>query len=295
MGLHQVLSAIRTLILDSEQLPVTYDERNETYAQWFPDLTSAEREDLAKIPNEKLQIYTATIFTGESKIIQNHFKLTLKALIPAWEAVYNEPWKRVPFTRKIHSVRPWKSYETQAFVNSVRDALCHDLPELLQHTPAISDFARLEALAVEIKRAPDIEQQFASAVPLEALQSFTVDELLSLQVHVQPASRTLTLARDIIPVYVAFHRDGIEPELTLPETETHVIGSRTPENLLRWTRVPAGIANLCHMTPDTRMNTYAEVYAALDSIGSDEERFTYFMRDLVTLVRNNALALYHSS
>lgn len=295
MGLPQVLSAIRTLILDAEQLPVTCDERNETYAQWFPELTRAEREDLAKIPNEKLQIYTATIFTGESKIIQNHFKLTLKALIPAWEAVYKEPWKRVPFTRKIHSVRPWKSYETQAFVNAVRDALCYDLPELLQHTPVISDFASLEALAVEIKRAPDIEQQLDSAISLESLQSFTVDELLGLQVHVQPASRILTLARDIIPVYVAYHRDGIEPQLTLPETETYVIGSRTPENLLRWTRVPVGIAHLCRTTPDTSLNAYAEVYAALDSIGSEEERFAHFMHDLTVLIRHNALALYQAS
>jgi len=290
MALAAVLSAMRELILDIDSIPYIESDRQTSYANWFPDLAPEELEDLAKIPPKKLKIYTATIFTGESSVFKNHFKMTIKILDKAWQELNLSPLNLVQFTKLVHKKRPWKSYQTQNLVDNFQQVIANDLPDLIQAYPYLPDLALVEATAVKIKRKPDTDQT-KNAVTLSEILDKTVQELMSLKLSVKPSCHFLTLNFDVYNSYYMFYTKQVgfnEPE----ESLNYVLGSRNSDNEVRWTRVSQAIFDLLKTQREVLLGTLAEAF--LSDCPSDaalEDNFQEFIKLVVLLENNAAIAL----
>lgn len=290
MALQHVLSAMRTLILDTETIPADVSARTVAYQNWFPELSAHETEDLAKIQPEKLKIYTATIFTGEAKIVRNHFKMCTAILESAWPAVYNQAFRPGLFARKVHSLRPWQSYETQAFVNTVRDVLCQDLPGLLEHTPALADLARLEALVVEIKRHPD-EALRDGRLGMQEVFASTVEDLLALNVHVPGSHRFAAFDFDVVSSFQRFH--GNDRKLAVPETasKTYAIGYRSAGNQARWHVISESFYAALATHAVVSLSEIAGQFVAAYPDTAEADLFALFIEELRALLERQAIVL----
>ena len=234
MALAGVLSAMRELLLDKDDLPSSVEERLSTYREWFPDLTDEEIDDLAKIPGEKIKVYTGTIFQGESSVIANHLEVTLAIVRTYWKEITGQRFDTYRFIRRTHKSRPWKDNTTNGLLENVMRHIKEDIPQLQSLAPWVTDMADFEYLRLQIKRTPDETPDIRSSLSREDLANVTVEELLGLTMLRSETSRLQTFPYDVVSAYMHYYRhDETLPDEVEKKT-TYAVGGRGRNQLSQW-------------------------------------------------------------
>lgn len=233
MALSGVLSAMRELLLDYEELPATVEARKETYREWFPELQTEEIEDLAKIPAEKIKIYTGTIFQGEASVVKNHFAATLEIVSRNWKDITGQNFDAYRFIRRMHKSRPWKDTTTNGLLENVQEHLREDIPQIGEKEPAIYDLSRFEYERLQIKRSPDETPGIRESLSRADLINFTVEELLSLIMIRSTTSKLESFSYDVVDAFHSFYKSGSLSE-EIAEKTVYAAGARDREQLARW-------------------------------------------------------------
>ena len=235
MSLQHVLSAVRELMLSADkELPSLPAEREELYSRWFPNLNSAELEDLAKIQPDRLGIYRKTIFNGEGSTLSLHLPMTLTRLkqhghFPA------------ALARELHKKFPWKSNKSIDLLRGFKEFLRSELAPVVALSPEILDLCEIETLSLLIRRAPDDLVEAVRAKNPEILESLTVAQLLETKFIIP---RHVCFAEFSFDV-VGAHKHYRENKKTLPEIierrQCFGVGARNASQYVRWINVPEAI------------------------------------------------------
>lgn len=240
MALSGVLSAIRELILDTDSIPTNSALRQKEYSSRFPLLSSEEIEDLAKIPGEKIKIYTRTVFNGEAKTLRNHFSLTLGLLKQAWPKIFQNDFDQTQLVKMLHRCRPWKSNTTAALAENFRWFLLQAEPRLTQETPALADTSLIELRTIEVRRHADDQIEAANGLQIADLAPLTVAQTLALKCQVPNCARFETFEHDVITALNNFRKNP-DNLPTIIKTKVFACGSRNSDRLARWVVAPKEI------------------------------------------------------
>lgn len=294
MALPDVLSAMRSIILDPLQIPAEREERHSYYRSQFPKLSEIELEDLAKIEPKGFGVYTHSIFTAERGIIHNHFPITYAVLERSWERAYAEELDGYRMVRRMHELKPWRSATTHSLASIFVAHLREDLPELQRVAPELNEIAQLELMTLEVKRHPNDENvETRKFVSMEETSRATVEALMEMQLSIPGCARFVEQERNVVETYREYHRsrEYQKPE----ESRTMAAGSRNRFNVPKWIGIGAGAFDL--LKSKERMQPFAvtelaeSVIADLDPESSEEAMFLAFLQALMGLVETGVVLM----
>ncbi len=288
MALADVLTAVRVLLQDGRKVASEQAEREEQYKGWFPKLSSAEIEDLAKIPPEQLDIYTSTIFTGEASIFRNHFKITLQYLERFWPPERG-PLKLVPFVQRVHKRTPWKSYRTQELVNNICAYLQNEMPDLLARFPFVGQLAELEASTVRLKRMDEAAGK-TTTLTLKEYAQLSVEDLLE---HSLALNNVTTFKRwdyNLAALHEGFHYQERALPDKLEKIESFCLGSRNSEQAIFWTSLPGAVYEFLEkLKAPAPLWQLAQIFTESQPEQDETELFQAFSNLLVQLMQRGAV------
>jgi len=299
MALAGVLSAMRELILDFDEIPATEGERIKAYRKLFPALEIEEVEDLAKIPGEKWGTYTSSIFNGEREVLRNRFNITLTVLEKNWQAVFGEVFNSYRVIRQLHKARPWKSSVTQALGENFCIFISEELSELVVQAPEIESVARLELLNLSIRRdLDDASGGPRDSIDREQFGRLTVAEVMDLGFTIPSCVKFEIFEFDAVEAYHYFYRhEELLPD-TVEEKTVFGAGARNSDNCPRWLEVTEGVFTfldgLDRSVPE-RLSSLAEAYLedCADGI-TEEDVFVGMLEQVVNLVETGVIVVRNS-
>lgn len=280
MGLAATLSAIRELILDLRDIPETEAERRSLYQRRFPGLTTPEVEDLARIPPAHLGVYTRSIFVGERRILQARFEVTFALLERHWSRVYGEPFNSLTFVRRIHDHHPWRNRGTAPLGWSLVALIEENLPALLEACPVLPDMARLEALAVEVRHAPDDAWGPGDTIGPEELTTLTVSELLAIELSIPTCVRLRGFSFNPVELRRSFYAHDETLPAVLPTGPCWSAAGRNRAGFPRWVNLPAGLFERLEAQPRLTplpIESLAEAFVAGNGTRSEVEHLREFL------------------
>lgn len=287
MPLAGMLSAMRELLLDRVEAPQELTARCAAFASRFPSLTAEEIEDLARMPSEKLAIYTQTVFAGERSTLRNHFPLSF-ALI---RRELGEQAVGLALVQSLHAARPWKSYLTRGLTHNFVQYLTHDRPDLLSRIPYLADVAQLEVKHLDAARA--VDPQEGELLLGVSLTSLNVEELMLKRWQLAPSVQLAEFGYDVI----RYRKDFFEADRCLPAEEpvqipVLAVAARNRRCAVRWHPVqPGEFAFLQERLASAERFTSEDLAAAFieDQEGDERELFSRFFTELSTLLENGVL------
>lgn len=291
MALPAVLTAMRQIILDLEELPASPEARLKLYRKRFPDLSPHELEDLSKIENNGFKTYTTSIFQGEKGVIFNHFPVTLNILQSHWENVRGTPFKPFELARQLHRRYPWKSYTTEALLQNFVSFVQTDLKNIEALAPGISEMARFEYLIFEIKRAPD--DNLGDVLTVEQLNALTVEQALALKLFIRANVRFDEFRYDVLGARRSYLRQK-STITALSPLHCLLIGGRNGAHLVEWVVAEPHIYRFIKENPRSHPLNLEDLAACVveHSVKSaQEETFVEFLSVVVELMRCGLIAL----
>ena len=294
MALAGVLSAVRELILDVEEIPLTLEERRTTYHKMIPTLSSLEVDDLAKIPPEQVKTYTSCIYNGERSTLKSHFPMTLKVLERSWKGVYKTDFDSLALTKRLQRTRPWRGNTTEYLAQNFVDYVGEDLRELALAFPEAIELARMEFISLQIRR---IKEENAKSKPLAPsdLTKLTVTDLLALNFAIPQTTFLEEFRVNVVEVYKNF-RESDEVSVPIAFEPVFAVGSRTADNYLRWQAIPSNIFNFLKSTPYRKPTEISDLAGAYSDIAdpscSEEELFSGFFNLLVSLMVSRVVVVH---
>ena len=299
MGLESFLSAFKQLILENETLPENTEDRKAYYKNKFPLLNDLEIEDLAKLPPNKLRIYTGTIFRGEVVVLEKRLPLTFSALRQQASKIINLK-KFDPFSLLIEAQKkyPWRSNATkdlvQAFIRYVSDILAPQT-ELLW----IADLAKLEGMIAEVKRSP--QPHLTSQVNLRAQNELLVQDFLKIRLRIQNEVQVLSSNFDLNEIRDAVANNQTEISPAAEDTAIHYLVSRNAKLFPRVTIISEQekmlIEKLKQSETSSEIETFIEARLSLPpsdqplSTAKLEALFAESVQRIITLEKAGALIL----
>lgn len=282
MALAQFLSAVRVIILDLNEIPSEFSERQTQYSKLFPTLTKEEIEDLAKISPDRFKTYTSSIFHGETGILDNHFKLTLKLLKNSWREIFSFKCSEYLLVKDLHKFRPWNSNKTYAFAKNFVDYLSYDVSAIKANFPQIIEAANLELLGLEVKRAPDFGLMPHDSIQAQDLSDFSIERLLELRCQLPTYLRIAKLSYDLLPAWDAVRNADEKFPDQIEWRDCFVVGARNRENLGQWLEIKKSIydlfSNALQSKSEISLAQLAESFMTESNPNlSEAELFTQFM------------------
>ncbi len=288
MTLNNVLSAVRTLILDEEAPTGSIDERHAALRLRFPELADAEIADLATIPPRRLNVYTDLVFAGERELLRWVYPVTFAVLHRLSPAADDDPWfgeADFDLVRAIHRFRAWKIGSTRMLAQNMADFVSQHRRDWVDRWGGLIALIDCERVETDVFYAPDVDHQ---PMDLPSLADLSVDELMALEVA-QPSFVALrSFSHDVLTVQGYWREHEKLPDDLPPASRTDCCCSRNPHTLdAQWTRLPpAGLATLQMMEPDRpyTVESLAEVYvdASSDAERSDEPALFASFFDFLT-------------
>ena len=298
MALQHILSALREIILDIDTLPENILQREDLYQKRFSHLSKEEVEDLAKMPPEKLGIYTTSIFAGERGSLQNHYSLCLAYMKSVWLELYQEELDTWNLPKNMHKVLPWKGFRTITLLQNFRTYILEQFPELPQKLPFLQEVLDLEFESYLLAKSPNTGRTAKESLMRADLITLSVDELLGKRFCRAELSSSKQFEWNIPQAYRYFHTH----DETLPESVEHAVtyafAGRTRKSFIRWVEVPETVYNyLCGV--DTHLGEgspsinaqsltqLAEVFLPTipeNKASSEEEQFLAFLEFFFQLI-----------
>ncbi|MBN8548798.1 MAG: hypothetical protein J0M12_05750 [Deltaproteobacteria bacterium] len=238
MALAAMLSAMRTIILESPTLPESEEARRLTYHVLFPDLSSPEVEDLAKIPPQRFHIYTRSIFSGEADLISHYHAMTCALIERAMQKRSKQAFSMRDFVRTMHTTHPWKSSTTEGLLESFARYLQDKASEFGEFSRRILESAQFEHHLFVARRHPDNDHKPSASVDRNKLAKLTVGEVLELDWHIPATTSFQQFTFDIPAAYSYFHtHKGVLPP-TIVQKHMYVMFGRDARHTVRWKEIP---------------------------------------------------------
>lgn len=287
MALAAVLSAMREIILNLDPLQGDSKEKDKFLESRFPDLSKEEREDLAKIPTEKFEIYTRSVFGGERNLLKNLFPMTFARLIAVWMDKYSLVLNEIEFVRRLHQRRPWRGNATVTIADNFVQSIRHDFPELLALAPELVDMGRIEQIALEVKRhiSPNLSE--LSVLSDARISQLTVAELLNQELHFAECIQFETFQFDVISARKYFFANNQQLPKVVEAASLFTICGRNLENFPRWVSLNEGVWQAVrNLGPGSKIPlvNFAEVVVqSCDSGMSEAALFEKFLSTLAEL------------
>jgi hypothetical protein len=294
MALAQFLSAVRVLIMDTEDLPNERSTRAALYRKLFPELSAEEIEDLSAVPPEKLGLYTSTIFHGERGMISNHFPCTLSMMKRSWEEAFGEPLHLYSFIREMHQAFPWKSNRTVDFAaNFLQYLSSKKLSALLALESALLAMATLENSKLLIKRYPDEPVSSKDSLPKNEIAQMTVEELLKLHCVIPKSARLSSYEYDVVSTSHYFHTHNRSLPKHIEHRRVSAAGGRNRKLRPGFTELPEAICNILQdhprATPFALEGLAEQFVTTAPPATSEEEVFSKFLSLILDLSDCGAL------
>ncbi len=299
MPLAGVLSAVRELLLDDLDLPdgigaEVVAARTNLYRSKFTTLTAEEVEDLAKIPPERLRVYTQTVFAGERNNLKNHFPMTFALL----QRALGEDFDSFQMMRDLHAARPWKSYRTADLCLNFCQYLVEDRLDIKAQLPELPSVSELERLSLKISRGPNPEAVSGALIDIAKIAELSVADLMEFSCVKAPCSQFLTVQHDVLSLREYFYEHDRElPDSPTMVSELYLAGARSRWGGVRWCSVNFAIyESLAAFERGERftVSTLAEVFlkekrADEQSESDDSQLFLEFFKEFQTLVQSGVL------
>ena len=288
MPLAGVLSAMRELLLDQFEAPNDFVGRCAAFATRFPSLSSEEVEDLAKMPSEKLAIYSQTVFAGERSTLRNHFPLCFALIRQA----LGDQFDGLKLVRELHAKRPWRSYLTRGLTHNFAEYLAQDRPDLLADVPYLAEVARLEMRQLDAARAP--EPECGELVRPSDIASLSVEELMLKRWVLAPSVQLDQFEYDVISYRIEFfERDRALPVEAPKQVPLLAVAGRNRRSVVRWHCVEPGefgfiAAALEHPRQPFSSEDLAAAYIE-DIEGDERELFARFITELSVLIEHGVV------
>lgn len=298
MALAGVLSAMREIILDIDDIPATERERLASYRARFPALSQAEVEDLAKIPGERFKTYTSSIFNGERTILQNRFRVSFAILRKHWEPVYREEFNAFRLVRDLHRRSPWKSHATVDLIDAFAADLIDQRPELLAVAPHLGEVATLERTVFHVHENPDDVVRPAASLSREEYSALTVPQVMELTFLIPSCARFLRLNYDAVKCVRSFYRDDHQLGEEVNRGPVFVAAARDVRQNVLWEYLTEPVYSFLvgeGRAEPLPISNLAETYLASLGDGiAESEAFLGFLRMAIDLAETGIIIVKRS-
>ncbi len=292
MALAAVLSAMRSLILDAPPLPANQGDRIVALREMFPSLSQDEVEDLSKMEPARLQIYTTSIFNGESDLLGSCYKATVALLSRSLET-REKNLNLLSFVQSLHHFHPWKTATTEGLVENFARGLADPRIEVGPLRRELVECSRFERHLFYARRTRSIDCDPKGSLQLGDLAELTVGEILELRWRMPQTVFFDTFAFDLGRFLAAFRRDGSLPAV-LDEREVEIVFSRDRENMVRWREFePALFAYFqrCGTTGGVLADMAGAVLNDLPESTPEDEGFRKFLEALRSAIECGVIVL----
>lgn len=290
MPLADTLRAMRGVMLYAEEIPENISERKDLVISFAPELTKEELRDLLKIPPEKFKIYTTTIFTGEAKVLQNHFKMTLKFL----ETHLND-YNLFALTRSLQKFKPWRGNESKKLADNFKEYVQKELSVQFAEPRLITELAELEYQNMLVKKHPVLfkKENLINSVDLEKLE---VAELLEQRVSLSPTAKFSRFSFDLVEAYKYFYANSHSLPEEYNNQETYAVCARTLSGRPVWTKISEHVFKFLSINQNFSIGKLAEVWiaSASEETLSEEALFENFFTFFRQLIHVPVLCLFNS-
>lgn len=294
MSLPEMLSALRQLILDDIPVIDPMDDRILDYQKRFPKLSTLEIEDLAKMPRDRLNLYTTSIFSSQSKMLERNLPFTFAVLNRGWKKMTGKSLNTFGFVRKVHSRFPWKSTDAWIVAQNVTEYLAKFEPDLIREEPALVDIARLETLTWEMRKSLN-DKPLPTQVEVDAIPALSVEELLALRVHISNSFGSLETDFNVAPSRRAFMWAEQETISEITERKVFQVGGRSKVFVVLWEEVSKSLYKVFEDfrgREDLHVSNLAEGFLSdLPEGTPDEESLIKFVQLLARLMELGVLRL----
>ncbi len=284
MSLPDLLSAMRTLILDDAPPDGGLAARRACLHERFPDLTETEIADLANVPPERMGVYTNLVFAGERGMLRWIFPKSLEAVVRLKRIggeARDEGDILYDLTRDLHRTRPWHNSSQRALAANFQSYALEHLRDLTDAWPGLVDLINFERTELDVFYALDFAGR---AIDVAELAELSVGDLLAKPVARPPYIVPKRYTHDVLSIHETWHEDGALPDALPPANVCLTVCGRSPANLMpAWLRLdeqefaaisaaPAGVF--------TDLNTLATAYiesAPPDTFADEAQAFEAFL------------------
>ena len=248
MSLALTLSALRELIMDVREYPQSEAERFAWLSSRHPALSIEERQDLARIPPERLRLYTESIFASERSLLRRKFPLSF-ALLKQLSTAEGVPLDFYELARDLHSFRPWGSSSVPELARNFADFIRSKYSRYIEQEPLLGDALTLELACMVVARSPNGAFAAHQSANLSGVSELKLDTVLLAQCYIPEFVKLEQFGSDVISLFEDHRR---EETIALPPTYRHkmVFGvcSRDRSYRLHWCNVaPAMFGALSKM------------------------------------------------
>jgi hypothetical protein len=295
MALAEMLSALRTIILDVPELPASQSERVKSFRGLFPALSNEEIEDLSHLPPERLQIYTRSIFSGERSLLLNNFKLTF-AFMSREAAGGAALFASAELAREVHRQFPWKTSTTPGLIESFMNFLTGYPFSSIEERETALDIATFEKSLFFIRRS---EANLTPAGPTKSdLSERTVGEILEIPLSLPANSMVQKSSCDLAALSQSFTtHNGRLPEDVVRRPCWFALG-RDHQHRTRWLEIPESVFHFLSEN-FARTATLGDLAGAfvesLDSGIPEKRAFGLFLDFACALAECGAISLKNHS
>ena len=290
MGLAEVLSTVKELVLSPGQLIGDVVERERYLKNAYPSLGPEEAKDLAAIAPERLAIYTQSIFTAEASLLERYFPVTTSETLRTLRGhQQNADLTVYGLAILVHSVSPWRGIHSPSFGESLIDFISKY--PLLQGSSAgaLTEIANLELATLKIRKAPNSKHTPCSKEAIEELSSLMVGDLLLRRFSVPSLVEGLRCEWDIGKFRELVLAGEDSPKLNRLEKAHCLLAGRATDYGVQWVAVGSSIYESLLKRRGglgQPLEDLAEIFIAEASVETkrEEELFTEFLSMVVSLL-----------
>ncbi|NDC37336.1 MAG: hypothetical protein EBZ48_04715 [Proteobacteria bacterium] len=249
MTLAHTLSALREMILDVREYPDSIVERKEFLKSRYPGLSELESEDLARIPPERLALYTESIFASERGLLRAKFPISF-ALIKRAASACGESIDFYDLARSLHDWRPWRSSRVPDLARNFADFIASQHAKWLESEPLLEDALQLELCGMEVARAPNDTLVAKNSARLSGSLELSLDALISMQGFIPAFVAHRSFSCDVTMLFDTF-RELRELPVSIESSGVTVfaICSRDADYVVHWSRVSPELSQAFGVIP----------------------------------------------
>jgi len=248
MSLALTLSALRELIMDVREYPQSEVERFAWLSSRHPALSIEERQDLARIPPERLRLYTESIFASERSLLRRKFPLSF-ALLKQLSTAEGVPLDFYELARDLHSFRPWASSSVPELARNFADFIRSKYSRYIEQEPLLGDALTLELTCMVVVRSPNGAFSAHQSADLSGVSELKLETVLSAQCYIPEFAKLEQFGSDVISLFEDHRREEtIAPPPTYRYKMVYGVCSRDRSYRLHWCSVaPAMFGALSKM------------------------------------------------
>jgi hypothetical protein len=284
MTLPDMLSAVRTLLLDEAPPDGTTEQRRSALAKRFSQLSETEIADLAAIEPTRLTVYTDLIFAGQREQLRWVYPMSFEAmhrLAGANDTGTTGGQDDFDLMREMHRHRPWRSGSTRDLARRFQEFICETRRELMADWLGLAELLDYERTELEVFYAPDVAFEDVSSLSLTDL---SVEALMEIPIFVPPFAAMREYQYDVLAIASGWSNDeGLPSPLPKPQSCLTVCG-RSPQSLMpEWVRLTPEVFAALESLPDSSPATINDLASAyIEATSADGRSEQELFADLFT-------------